>query len=154
MNRLQNAIVGKYPISRPVPGTFIENAGDFRQAARVNFKNFFALILAAVLWGCRQQQPSPETPAPAPLTNAEPTAAQPRLQTIKIFLGAETLDAELALDMKEWQTGLMFRTNIDYTTAMLFVFPQPHRAAFWMKNCPISISAAYIDSSGVIQEIH
>ena len=28
------------------------------------------------------------------------------------------------------------------------------RASFWMKNCPESISAAYITSDGVIQEIH
>jgi uncharacterized membrane protein (UPF0127 family) len=37
---------------------------------------------------------------------------------------------------------------------MIFVFPQPMQAAFWMKNCPESISAAYIDPNGVIQEIH
>jgi uncharacterized membrane protein (UPF0127 family) len=51
-------------------------------------------------------------------------------------------------------TGMMFRTNIQETDAMLFVLPQPQRANFWMKNCPESISAAYITADGVIQEIH
>jgi uncharacterized membrane protein (UPF0127 family) len=37
---------------------------------------------------------------------------------------------------------------------MLFPLPYPMRASFWMKNCPESISAAYITSDGVIQEIH
>ena len=37
---------------------------------------------------------------------------------------------------------------------MLFVLPVPQRASFWMKNCPESISAAYISPDGVIQEIH
>jgi len=37
---------------------------------------------------------------------------------------------------------------------MIFVFPGPFQASFWMKNCPESISAAYIDPAGVIQEIH
>jgi hypothetical protein len=37
---------------------------------------------------------------------------------------------------------------------MLFVLPQPQQASFWMKNCPESISAAYISPDGVIQEIH
>jgi len=37
---------------------------------------------------------------------------------------------------------------------MLFVLPYPQRANFWMKNCPESISAAYITTDGVIQEIH
>ena len=32
---------------------------------------------------------------------------------------------------------------------MLFVLSEPQRAAFWMKNCPESISAAYIDPDGV-----
>ncbi|HEX5400410.1 MAG TPA: DUF192 domain-containing protein, partial [Verrucomicrobiae bacterium] len=33
-------------------------------------------------------------------------------------------------------------------------FPGPFQASFWMKNCPESISAAYIDPAGVIEEIH
>ena len=37
---------------------------------------------------------------------------------------------------------------------MLFVLSEPQRAAFWMKNCPESISAAYIMPDGVIAEIH
>ena len=37
---------------------------------------------------------------------------------------------------------------------MLFVFPGPFQARFWMKNCPESISAAYITPDGVIAEIH
>jgi hypothetical protein len=49
---------------------------------------------------------------------------------------------------------MMFRTNIQETDAMLFVLPTTQRANFWMKNCPESISAAYISPDGVIQEIH
>jgi uncharacterized membrane protein (UPF0127 family) len=30
----------------------------------------------------------------------------------------------------------------------------PQRVSFWMKNCPESISAAYISPDGVIREIH
>jgi hypothetical protein len=73
---------------------------------------------------------------------------------MKIYLGAETLDAELALTLQQVMTGMMFRTNIQETDAMLFVLPVPQRAKFWMKNCPESISAAYITPDGVIAEIH
>jgi hypothetical protein len=83
-----------------------------------------------------------------------PTQAQPKLPTMKIYLGAETLDAELALTWREEETGMMFRTNIQDSDSMLFVLPQPQQASFWMKNCPESISAAYISPDGVIQEIH
>jgi uncharacterized membrane protein (UPF0127 family) len=37
---------------------------------------------------------------------------------------------------------------------MLFVFPQPMQAAFWMKNTLVPLSAAYIDPEGTILEIH
>jgi uncharacterized protein len=32
--------------------------------------------------------------------------------------------------------------------------PKPDRAAFWMKNTTLALSVAYINSSGVIVEIH
>jgi len=73
---------------------------------------------------------------------------------MKLYLGAEAIDAELALTPKAEQTGMMFRTNIQETDSMLFVLPVPQQASFWMKNCPESISAAYITRDGVIQEIH
>ena len=83
-----------------------------------------------------------------------PKQAQPKLRTMKIYLGAESFDAELALSPQEEMTGMMFRTNILETDAMLFDLRLPQRASFWMKNCPESISAAYITLDGVIQEIH
>ena len=111
------------------------------------------LILGAVVAsGCHK--PAPVAAKPPSVDDFQPTHAQPKLPTIKIYLGAETLDAEQALTQREVMTGMMFRTNIQETDAMIFVFPQPFRAAFWMKNCPESISAAYIDPAGVIQEIH
>ena len=73
---------------------------------------------------------------------------------MKLYLGAEALDAELALTPREEQAGMMFRTNIQETDAMLFPLRVPQQASFWMKNCPESISAAYITPDGVIQEIH
>lgn len=73
---------------------------------------------------------------------------------MKLFLGAEVLDAELALTAEQERTGMMYRTNIQETDAMLFVLPAPQRASFWMTNCPESLSAAYINPDGVVQEIH
>ena len=62
--------------------------------------------------------------------------------------------AELALTGLEQQTGMMFRTNLAENAGMLFVRPVPERASFWMMNCPLPLSAAYIDPDGVILEIH
>jgi len=49
---------------------------------------------------------------------------------------------------------MMFRTNLDENAGMLFVFPRPWQAAFWMKNTLVPLSAAYIDPQGAILEIH
>ena len=114
--------------------------------------NLFALLLgAALLAGCSKTETAA---APKSIDDILPKQAQPKLPTMKIYLGAETLDAELALTEKQEMTGMMYRTNIQDTDSMLFVLPQPMRASFWMKNCPESISAAYISPDGVIQEIH
>jgi hypothetical protein len=111
-----------------------------------------ALLAAGLLAGCNK---STVPAAPTEDTSLKPlTHAQPRLRTMKIYLGPETLDAELALSPQEELTGMMYRTNIQDTDAMLFVLPVPQQADFWMKNCPESISAAYITADGVIQEIH
>jgi uncharacterized membrane protein (UPF0127 family) len=62
--------------------------------------------------------------------------------------------AELALTGVQQQTGMMFRTNLAENAGMLFVLPAPQRASFWMMNCPLPLSAAYIDPEGVILEVH
>ena len=120
----------------------------------MTFKKYSTLLLAAGLFaGCGKS--TPPVPATAAVAVAgEPTQAQPKLRTLKMYLGAEILEAELALTPAEEQTGMMYRTNILDTDAMLFVLPVTQRASFWMKNCPESISAAYIDPNGVILEIH
>ena len=110
-----------------------------------------SLLIAILLAGCKKTEVAAAPPSPE---EWHPTEAQPKLPTMKIYLGAETLDAELALTQKEEMTGMMFRTNIQDTDSMLFVFPFPQRASFWMKNCPESISAAYVSPDGVVQEIH
>jgi uncharacterized membrane protein (UPF0127 family) len=73
---------------------------------------------------------------------------------MKLWLGAEEMAAELALTGLQQQSGMMFRTNLAENAGMLFVFPMPQPVAFWMKNCPLPLSAAYIDPDGLILEIH
>jgi len=111
------------------------------------------LLVAAFLVGCGQPIPT-ENPGAPSLDDLLPKHAQPKLRTMKLFIGAETVEAELALTREEEMTGMMYRTNIQETDAMLFVLPVPQRASFWMKNCPESISAAYITPDGVIAEVH
>ena len=128
----------------------------FAQSWVMNGLRILTLLLAlAVCGGCAGGCHKPAPPATEESPSQKlPTAAQPKLQTMKLWLGAEEMNAELALTGLQMQTGMMFRTNLEENAGMLFVFPMPHRASFWMKNCPLPLSAAYIDPEGVILEIH
>jgi uncharacterized protein len=83
-----------------------------------------------------------------------PTEAQPKLRTMKLWLGAEELITEIAASEKEVMTGMMFRTQMAENEAMLFIFGGPRQVAFWMRNTLVPLSCAYIDPEGVILELH
>jgi uncharacterized membrane protein (UPF0127 family) len=111
-----------------------------------------ALVLAATVWVSCDDSGGPGAAPPPP--SGLPTKAQPKLQTMKLWLGAEEIVAELALTPVQQQTGMMYRTNMEANAGMLFPLPYTEQAAFWMTNCPLPLSAAYIDTNGVIQEVH
>src|SRR5215467_2418735 len=74
-----------------------------------------------------------------------PTKAQPKLQTFKLWLGAEELITEMAVQPMQIETGMMFRTNMAENEAMIFVLPYEQQPRFWMPNCPLPLSVAYIN---------
>jgi uncharacterized membrane protein (UPF0127 family) len=110
-------------------------------------------LAVAALAGCQKTVVPPVDTADTGVHHP-PTHGQPKLPTIKLYVGPETLDAEMALTPEQDEIGMMYRTNIQDTDAMIFVMPYPQRASFWMYHCPESISAAYITPDGVIAEIH
>ena len=101
--------------------------------------------------GCGKQQPSPNVIAQVP--SGVPAQVQPKLPTIKLFVGTMAMDAEQALTEKQIQTGMMFRKTMGPNEGMLFVFQRPKQQGFWMKNCFVPLSAAYIDTQGRIAEV-
>lgn len=134
----------------------------------------FLLVGSLLVSGCNNQGATPANnndSAPAdPATNAAPTnpgrgftlatndslvpkQANPKLQTIKLFVGPHVMKTELAMKDREIRTGMMYRTNIAEDEAMLFAFSRPHRAGFWMKNVDIPLDGAYIDPDGIILQI-
>ncbi len=113
----------------------IENLSVIRHCVVVNLKFHFAPLLAVALFvGC--SKPVPPLTKAAPIANDLPTQAQPKLKMMKLYVGPEIVDAELALTEYEIHCGMMFRTNIQETDAMLFNLRYPQRANFWMTNCP------------------
>ena len=114
----------------------------------------YILLLAS---GCEEEPPVTKPTAPntnAPAAKPSGGAAQAKLPTIKLFLGATELIAEVADENHERQAGMMHRTEMGENEAMLFVFPYPHQTGFWMKNTTLPLSIAYIDRESRIAEIH
>ena len=79
--------------------------------------------------------------------------AQPKLPTFKLWLGDQELVTEIAREPVQINTGMMFRTNMAENEAMLFVFPGPAPKNFYMRNCVVPLSAAYIMPDGTVAEI-
>ena len=117
-----------------------------------------------VFTGCNQ--PATSTPAASPTSSAtsnsvpftlgisEPTEAQPKLPTVKLYVGAEQMDAEICATPRQTQTGMMFRKTMGTNDGMIFSLGIPQQAGFWMKNCYVPLSVAYIGPDGTIEEIH
>lgn len=124
----------------------------------MKFFSFALALLAVALAGCKKPQQQAAASAtsapPALITTPYLLHAQPRLQTIKLFVGKEELSTELAMKPVEIFTGMMWRTNMPENEAMLFVFPTAEPRAFYMRNTLVPLSLAYIDPEGVIQETH
>lgn len=92
----------------------------------------------------------PTTPPPAP---DEPKGSpQPKLPTIQLFVGTNEITAEIARTPRQIETGMMWRTELGEMEGMLFVFPRPEQRSFWMKNCPLPMTCAYIAPDGKILE--
>jgi uncharacterized membrane protein (UPF0127 family) len=121
-----------------------------------------AAILAASLFifaGCEKPAATPVSAATnSGSENWEPTEAQPRLQTVKLFVGAEQMDAEMCATMRQTETGMMFRRTMGTNDGMIFNLDYLGNsggpAGFWMKNCFVPLDVAYINPAGIIEEIH
>ncbi len=77
---------------------------------------------------------------------------RPQLQLPRTELraGMYRIDAQVAQTFGERQTGLMHREQMPAHEGMLFVFEQPARQCFWMKNTLLPLTAAFVDDDGTI----
>src|SRR5580693_7983383 len=75
------------------------------------------------------------------------------LRVAELKISNVPVTAEIADTPQASENGLMFRDSLPEDHGMLFIFEEPKKATFWMKNTKIPLSIAYIDSAGKILEI-
>lgn len=75
------------------------------------------------------------------------------LLTYPLRIGEHPIRAELANTPETRRKGLMFRERLADGSGMIFIFPGEQRISMWMKNTPIPLSVAFLDSGGRILNI-
>ena len=61
---------------------------------------------------------------------------------------------EKAQNPKEHQQGLMNRPSLSPDSGMLFIFPQPSKPLFWMKNTLVPLDIIFITDQNIVVHIH
>ena len=79
--------------------------------------------------------------------------AQPKLPTVAITAGMHIIQAELAQTPEQRSTGMMMRKTMGTNEGMLFVFEQPSKQCFWMKNTLLPLSIAFVEADGTVVNI-
>ncbi|WP_157216937.1 DUF192 domain-containing protein [Flavisphingomonas formosensis] len=105
-----------------------------------------ALLGLAVLGGCN--------------VSSEPASARAAGQGAKLIplavtgaKGTHHFQVEVARTEAEQARGLMFRPSLAPDRGMIFPFPAPRPASFWMKNTMIPLDIIFIRQDGTIARI-
>lgn len=72
---------------------------------------------------------------------------------IYLNIGSHKIRASVANTQHSRTQGLMHTTHLCDDCGMLFIFPQPGKHKFWMKDTPLPLSIAFISAEGRILKI-
>ena len=71
-----------------------------------------------------------------------------------IGLEEQEFSVQVAVSREEKARGLMHRGKLPEKHGMLFVFREPDKQSFWMRNTRIPLDIGYFSRDGTLREIH
>jgi uncharacterized membrane protein (UPF0127 family) len=110
------------------------------------------LLLASGSAACNTEQPAGVS-EPPPAARTAPSGLS--LVPLRILSGGRTHEftVEVAATPEQQAQGLMFRESLGPNEGMIFPFPAPKPASFWMKNTLIPLDMIFIRPDGTIGRI-
>ncbi|EKE44175.1 putative lipoprotein [Oceaniovalibus guishaninsula JLT2003] len=81
-------------------------------------------------------------------------ACQPGRVELRGDWGQAAFAVEIADDPAERAQGLMNRPSMPRGAGMLFIYEQPQRASFWMRNTLIPLDMIFVGADGIVRRIH
>lgn len=105
----------------------------------------YVLLVTLAASGCRS----------APADAGEQANRVENLLSVQVetVSGPHVFEVEVARTSAEQAQGLMYRRAIPLDGGMLFPFPVPQRAVFWMKNTLIPLDLIFIRADGRVARI-
>ncbi len=111
------------------------------------------LVFATAVAGCDRFKNNSNPP---PVSSPSPATKKAEMRGLKRKLKIDTAIVWVDIADKD-QTraqGLMYRREMPDDEGMLFVFPQPDKQSFWMKNTYLPLDIAFVDEQLRITDIH
>ena len=71
-----------------------------------------------------------------------------------ITVGGKSVRMQLAVKRAEMEHGLMGRTDLKTDEGMLFIYAEPQRMSFWMRNTPTPLDIGFFAADGTLKEIY
>jgi uncharacterized membrane protein (UPF0127 family) len=97
---------------------------------------------------------APAAPDDDPLPTQIPNLSDAGLPVVRLMLGGENFDLELAATDAAITKGLSGRERVRRHRGMLFVMPYSRELGFWMVDCLVPIDIAYVDEQGAVTGVH